>query len=156
MSGEDFYRKENMKKPEIKQSGNLYVHTNQIKIENEKDNNLKKAITVFFIVSFAISITINIWQSYANDEAYKITMDSLERLKKETEKSRLKDQQLKRQSDIELEQYKKINNLEKMIEYKDSLNLITIRKLQETIKKFNFEKAKLEADFKKDYASYTR
>ena len=60
MSGEDFYRKENMKKPEIKQSGNLYVHTNQIKIENEKDNNLKKAITVFFIVSFAISITINI------------------------------------------------------------------------------------------------
>ena len=83
-------------------------------------------------------------------------MDSLERLKKETERSRLKDQQLKRQSDIELEQYKKINNLEKMIEYKDSLNLITIRKLQETIKKFNFEKAKLEADFKKDYASYTR
>lgn len=156
MSGEDFYRKENMKKPEIKQSGNLYVHTNQIKIENEKDNNLKKAITVFFIVSFAISITINIWQSFANDEAYKITMDSLERLKKETEKSRLKDQQLKRQSDIELEQYKKINNLEKIIEYKDSLNLITIRKLQETIKKFNFEKAKLEADFKKDYASYTR
>ncbi|HOY47501.1 MAG TPA: hypothetical protein PLZ05_02785 [Alphaproteobacteria bacterium] len=154
MSGEDLYRKENMKKPEIKQSGNLYV--NQIKIENEKDNNLKKAITVFFIVSFAISITINIWQSFANDEAYKITMDSLERLKKETEKSRLKDQQLKRQSDKELEQYKKINNLEKMIEYKDSLNLITIRKLQETIKKFNFEKAKLEADFKKDYASYTR
>ncbi|MBN1281757.1 MAG: hypothetical protein JW985_02185 [Alphaproteobacteria bacterium] len=154
MSGEDFYRKENMKKTEIKQSGSLYV--NQIKIENEKDNNLKKAITVFFIVSFAISITINIWQSFANDEAYKITMDSLERLKKETEKSRLKDQQLKRQSDKELEQYKKINNLEKIIEYKDSLNLITIRKLQETIKKFNFEKAKLEADFKKDYASYTR
>lgn len=156
MSGEDFYRKENMKKTEIKQSGNLYVYTNQIKIENEKDDNIKKAITIFFIIGFAISITVNIWQSFANDEAYKITMDSIEKLKKETEKSRLKDQQLKRQFDKELEQYKKISNLEKMIEYKDSLNLVTIRKLQETIKKFNFEKARLEADFKKDYASYTR